>query len=73
MSHILIKQQAENVDDWKAVFENHTEARAEHGITGGEVFQTEDDPHLFVILFEYDSFESVQAWIESDQLREGWN
>jgi heme-degrading monooxygenase HmoA len=73
MPYILVKQRAENIDDWKAVFEDHADARAEHGIAGGQVFQTTDDPNVFVTLFECDSSERVQAWIESDHLREGWN
>lgn len=70
MAYLFIRHEVEDYDEWKPVFDDHAETRAEHGSLGGHLFRTADDPNDLAILFEWDSVEHARDFAESGDLRE---
>jgi len=70
MANILVHHKVEDYGKWKPVFDRHESFRAENGSKGGRVFRSSNDPNEIFILFEWDSVENAQKFVQSDNLKE---
>ena len=70
MANIMIHHKVQNFETWKRAFDEHAPARETAGCTGGELFQSADDPNEVVIRFSWDTLENARAFSSSDDLRE---
>ncbi len=69
MANIMIHHKVQNFETWKKAFDEHAPARETAGCTGGELFQSADDPNEVVIRFSWDTLENARAFSSSDDLR----
>jgi quinol monooxygenase YgiN len=67
--HVLIRHDVADFDDWKAVFDEHDETRAEYGQTGYELLCEATDAEDVCILIQFEDEDRARAFLESDDLR----
>ena len=70
MPYILVRQDVENFNQWKAVFNQHEETREDAGSLGYQLLNSIDNPNEVFVLFEWDSLANAQQFTSSDELRE---
>lgn len=70
MTHLLATAEVEDLDEWKATFNDNESYRTEHGQRGYQAFQSVDDPDEIVVLFEWDERKDARAFFESEEMRE---
>ena len=70
MAHILVHHEVENYNNWKAVFDEHTDIRAQNGSKGGKVFRNANNPDDLFILLEWDNLENAKKFTQSENLGE---
>jgi len=70
VSYLLGSAEVEDFDEWKQNFYDNDTYRTEHGQTGYQVFQSEENPDEVVVLFEWDDTEDARAFFESEGMRE---
>ena len=70
MAYVLVQHKVEDYNKWKAAFEEHSNFRSQNGSKGGKVFQNADNPNELFVLLEWESFESAQRFIQSDNLKD---
>lgn len=70
MPWMLVRHKVENYADWKPVFDEHGDARAEAGSQGGYVFRNADDPNEVVVVMQVADLDDARQFAASDDLRE---
>lgn len=70
MVYILIEHAVEDYETWKPYFEDHDDTREEYGQTGYRLFRGAEDQNDLSILFEWDSMENAQAFLEESDVRD---
>ncbi|HZD43496.1 MAG TPA: hypothetical protein VE134_05495 [Methanomicrobiales archaeon] len=70
MATVLIKHTVEDYETWKAYYDDHASTREEFGERGYRLYHVADDPNEIVILFEWDSPENAQEFLETSDLPE---
>ena len=70
MSYILVHHQVKNYNNWKAVFDEHTDVRAQSGSKGGKVFRNANNPNDLFILLEWDNLDNAKKFTQSENLGE---
>ncbi|MFD1647143.1 putative quinol monooxygenase [Haloarchaeobius litoreus] len=70
MTYLLGKASVENFDEWKSAFDGFEDFRTDHGQQGYQVFQSVDDPHEAVVLFEWADGEDPRAFFASEEMQE---
>ena len=70
MPYVLIRHKVTDFDSWQPIFDDHRRARESAGSTGGQIFQSAEDPTEVVVLLEWDSIEDARRFIHSKDLRE---
>lgn len=64
----LIAHPVDDVDRWKAGFDEHEPARRAAGILGHHINRSEDDPHLITIYLALSDIDKAQAFAASEDL-----
>jgi len=71
MVYVLISHEIEDFSKWKTVFDADSEARKTGGETGQSmVFQAADNSNKITMLFEWESAEKLDEFMNSDLLKE---
>jgi heme-degrading monooxygenase HmoA len=70
MPYLLVRQEFEDYERWKQIFDEHGAARQENGGQGGTLYRNADDPDEAVILFEWDNLENARRYAQSVDLRD---
>ena len=70
MAHLLVIEKVEDFAKWKQAFDSHVAAREASGCKGGHIFHNAADPNHIVVLLEWDDVAQVQAFAQSDSLRQ---
>ena len=68
--HALIRQNVNDFDAWKKVFDEHGSERRKAGSKGGHVFRILDDPDNVFVLLEFDDLDIAKEFMDSDGLKE---
>lgn len=66
----LVTHRVEDVDRWKAGFDDHESARRAAGILGHHINRAEDDPHLITLLLAISDLDQAKAFTSSPDLGE---
>ena len=70
MVYIIAQLKLENYDKWKPVFDERSNLRKEMGSKEARLFANSDDRNEAMILFDWDTKENAQKYLESEALRE---
>lgn len=70
MVNVLIRHTVSDYDAWKTHFDEHASTRREHGSQGYSLFSVSEEPNELVILFDWDSVENAQRFLDSSDLRD---
>lgn len=66
----LLTHRVEDVDRWKAGFDDHESARRAAGILGHHINRAEDDPHLITLFLTLSDLDQAKAFTSSLDLGE---
>lgn len=66
----LITHRVEDVDRWKAGFDDHESARRAAGILGHHINRAQDDPHLITLFLALSDLDQAKAFTSSPDLGE---
>ena len=72
MPHLLVRQQFDDFDSWKQVYDSHAELRAAASCVSSQVLRNDDDPHEVLVLFEFEDMQKAMGYVASPELREAW-
>lgn len=65
---ILLTHRVEDVDRWKAGFDDHEPARRGAGILGHHINRAQDDPHLITVYLTISDLDDAKAFTSSPEL-----
>ncbi len=65
MAYLLVRTKVKDYEKWKALFNQHTDARRQSGSKGGFFFRNVNDPSETIFLLEWDSIEKARGFAES--------
>ncbi len=66
MAYLLVRTKVKDFAKWKALFEEHGEARRQSGSKGGYFFQNVNDRNETIFLLEWNSLKNAQSFAASD-------
>ena len=69
---LQVQLEVKDYAKWKSEFdrEDTIAVRKAGGEKSYQIFRTADDPNTLVLLFEWDSLDSLQKYAQSEELRE---
>jgi hypothetical protein len=67
---VLLTHRVDDVDRWKAGFDDHEPARRAAGILGHHINRAEDDTHLITIFLTLSELDRAKSFTESPELGE---
>lgn len=70
MPFMIIRNEVEDYDRWKPIFDDHGPTRAEFGSTGYQLMRSADDPNELFMVFEVRDLDRAKELVSSDDLRE---
>ena len=70
MTTVMITHEVEDVDRWKAGFDDHEPARRAAGILGHHINRAEDDPHLITLYLPLADLDQAKGFAASPALGE---
>ncbi len=70
MTSVLIKHPVEDYAKWKDAFDSFLDNRKAGGEKSYTICRPIDEPNNIVILFEWNSIENAQAFLDSQDLKE---
>lgn len=72
MPHLLVRQQFDDYDRWKAAYDSQADRRAAASCTSAQVLRNDADPHEVLVLFEFTDMDKAREYIASPDLRAAW-
>ncbi|WP_411963933.1 antibiotic biosynthesis monooxygenase [Haloferax sp. YSMS24] len=70
MSTIFVKHAVQDFDTWKPYFDDHDSTRNEYGGQGYRLFRRTEDPNELVMVFDWDTMENAQKFLEESDLKD---
>ena len=70
MTSLIIRHTVEDYDAWKPHFDDHEETRREFGSRGYRLYANGEDPNDLTMVFDWDSVEGAQAFLEESDLED---
>jgi heme-degrading monooxygenase HmoA len=64
MTHLIARSDVDEFDEWKASFDEFTEARVDHGCTRFTVLRGVDDPDHVTVVMEFDTEADARSWAD---------
>ena len=71
MKYMLCRNRVEDYQTWRNVFDSHAEAQREAGMRVVNVWRAVDEPNNVFFLFEIDSIEAVNVFMNQPIAEEG--
>jgi len=68
--YLVIRHRVKDYEEWKKVFDEHGEVRAEFGLKGGEILRDVGDPEELSIMLECTDVERAKEFTLSKEVRE---
>jgi antibiotic biosynthesis monooxygenase (ABM) superfamily enzyme len=68
MPYVLVRHKIEDYAKWKPVFDEDAAARKPGGSQGGQLFRNANDPNEILIIFQWDTLDNAQKFVQSPQL-----
>lgn len=72
MPHILVRQQYDDFDTWKAAFDGQARTRANASCVSTLVMRNDEDPHEVLVLLEFEDLGEAGRYMGADELSEAW-
>jgi len=69
MINVLIHHEVADYAAWKAVFDSNLDWRHKHGERSCRIFRSAGNVNDLTLFFEWDSLDSVRAFLASDELK----
>ena len=69
MVYVIVRTKVKDYGSWRSVFNELAESRKAHGEKSSQVFQSVQNPNDITILFEWESSEKSQQYMQSDELK----
>ena len=70
MSYLLVRHRVEDYAKWKPLFDEHRSTRLAGGSTSELLLRNAHDPNELTVLFEWDTLEHAQQFVQSEDLRQ---
>jgi quinol monooxygenase YgiN len=70
MATVFVKHTVADFDAWKPHFDDHANVREQYGEQGYTLYTDAENPTEVTILFEWDSAENAQKFIDESDLKE---
>lgn len=64
MTYLIARSELDDFDEWKAAFDDHTEARIEHGCRRFTVLRGVDDREFVTVVMEFDTEANARSWAD---------
>lgn len=68
MPYVLVRHKIEDYAKWRPVFDDDAKDRRAGGSQGGQLFRNAHDPNEILVIFEWDTMDKAQKFVESPQL-----
>jgi hypothetical protein len=62
MPYLMVRTRVKDFATWKAIFDQHGEARRQNGSKGGFFFQNADNPNETIFLLEWDGLDKARRF-----------
>ena len=69
MVYVLGQLNVENYKTWKTFYDKRSDTRKESGAKEAHLFRNSDDENDVLILFNWDTKDNAEKYMESDNLR----
>jgi hypothetical protein len=69
MVRLLVRNNVDNYEAWRKVYDEFDAERGPMGVTGDAVFQSIDNPNDVTIWHDFDTAEAARAFASSNELR----
>ncbi|MEE9555019.1 MAG: cyclase [candidate division Zixibacteria bacterium] len=69
MTYLTIQHKVRDYKAWKEVFDNFEDTRKSGGEKAYHIMNTEDDPNNLYVMFEWDSRENANSFLQSSELK----
>ncbi len=70
MAYVLAIHKVEDYARWKSGFDEAVAIRRAGGEKSYQIFRTVENPNNLVLLFEWDSLDNAQRYVQSKELQE---
>lgn len=70
MTHLIIRHKVNDYSSWKIAFDEFVDMRRAGGEKSFQIFHASEDPNNVTVLFEWESEEKANRFLESKELKE---
>lgn len=70
MAYMLVRQNVEDYEAWKSVFDSKRDLRKRYGEKSYQILREDESPNELVALFAWDSLENARKYAKSAELKE---
>ena len=70
MATVVVKHRVRDYADWRRAFDAYLQSRKAGGEKAYQILHPADEPNNLTVIFEWDSAENVQAFLEGRKLKE---
>ena len=70
MPYVFARHKVADYKAWKKVFDSFKETRKKGGEKSYHIFHSQDDPNDLHMMFEWESFEKAESFLDSDELKD---
>lgn len=67
---MIVKQEVEDFEKWKAAFDGAKEGRSKSGIVGGSVSRTVEDPNVVIVHMMGSDLEAMKSYATSERFKQ---
>lgn len=64
MTYLIARAVVDDFDEWKTAFDEHTDARLDHGCKRFTVLRGADDPEHVTVVMQFDTEANARSWVE---------
>ncbi len=70
MPYVIVRHKVEDYAKWYPVYTQHGATRKAGGSKSARLLRSKTDPNEITLIFEWDSLENAQKFVQSPDLRE---
>lgn len=70
MPYTIIRQRVSDYPKWRRAFDEHADARGEHGSRGGHLFRDPEEPDHIVVFLAWADMDAARDYLEGEAPRE---
>jgi quinol monooxygenase YgiN len=68
MPYVMVTHEVKDYGRWRPIYDRHETVRKQFGCRSGQVFRDANNPNVITILFEWNSFENADRFLNESDL-----